>query len=122
MEERGEIAHGLGGELRRSSPDPTGAFTDRGRGRKVGLYIYDPKQGKVVKDYGGVGPSHATGVWCRGFGVDDQYAYLLSGDLPVYLLSVNLKSGETKVLLERPHLLAPSRLRMEIVESLPGRG
>ena len=34
-----------------------------GRGSQVGLYLYDPKLGKVVKDFGPVGPKHPNGAW-----------------------------------------------------------
>ena len=57
LEERGEIVPGLGGEVRPLVTGPDGRIYGTGtRGNKVGLYIYDPKLGKVVKDFGAVGP------------------------------------------------------------------
>ncbi len=49
-------------------------------------------------------------------GVDDTHAYIASGMIPAwYLVAVNLKTGEEKVLLE-----SPTELVMDIVESFPG--
>ncbi|MEK6706275.1 MAG: hypothetical protein AABZ06_10845 [Bdellovibrionota bacterium] len=118
LEERGEIVHGLGGEVRPLATGPDGRIYGTGtRGNQVGLYIYDPKQCKVVKDFGAVGPSHPNGAWSRySMGVDDTHAYIASGMIPSwYLVAVNLETGEEKVLLE-----SPTELRMDIVESFPG--
>jgi hypothetical protein len=49
-------------------------------------------------------------------GVDDTHAYIASGMIPAwYLVAVNLKTGEEKVLLE-----SPTERLMDIVESFPG--
>ena len=118
IEERGEIVHGLGGEVRPLATGPDGRIYGTGtRGNQLGLYIYDPKLGKVVKDFGPVGPSHPNGAWSRYvMGVDDTHAYIASGMIPAwYLVAVNLESGEQKVLLE-----SPTERVMDIVESFPG--
>ncbi|MDH4239485.1 MAG: hypothetical protein OEW48_07975, partial [Phycisphaerae bacterium] len=118
VEERGEIVPGLGGEVRPLVTGPDGRIYGTGtRGNKVGLYIYDPKLKKVVKDFGAVGPSHPNGAWSRYvMGVDDTHAYIASGMIPAwYLVGVNLATGEEKVLLE-----SPTELVMDIVESFPG--
>ncbi len=118
MEERGEIVPGLGGEVRPLAVGPDGRIYGTGtRGNRVGLYIYDPKLRKVVKDFGPVGPSHPNGAWSRYLmGVDDTHAYIASGMIPAwYLVAVNLQSGEEKVLLE-----SPTERVMDIVESFPG--
>ncbi len=117
MEDRGEIVPGLGGEVRPLVAGPDGRIYGTGtRGNRVGLYIYDPKLGKVVKDFGGVGPSHPNGAWSRYvMGVDDTHAYIASGMLPAwYLVAVNLKTGEQKVLLE-----SPTERVMDILEQFP---
>jgi len=119
LEERGEIVHGLGGEVRPLVVGPDGRIYGTGTRDKgkVGLYIYDPKLGKVVKDFGGVGPSHPNGAWSRYvMGVDDTHAYVASGMVPAwYLVAVNLETGEQEVLLE-----SPTERVMDIIESFPG--
>jgi hypothetical protein len=118
LEDRGEIVPGLGGEVRPLALGPDGRIYGTGtRGNRVGLYIYDPKVGKVVKDFGAVGPSHPNGAWSRYvMGVDDTHAYVASGMVPAwYLMAVNLKSGEQKVLLE-----SPTERVMDILELFPG--
>lgn len=118
LEERGEIVPGLGGEVRPLVTGPDGRIYGTGtRGNQVGLYIYDPKLGKVVKDFGAVGPKHPNGAWSRYvMGVDDTHAYIASGMIPAwYLVAVNLATGEQKVLLE-----SPSEKVMDIIESFPG--
>ena len=118
VEERGEIVPGLGGEVRPLVTGPDGRIYGTGtRGNRVGLYIYDPKLKKVVKDFGAVGPSHPNGAWSRYvMGVDDTHAYIASGMIPAwYLVAVNLATGEEEVLLE-----SPTERVMDIVESFPG--
>ncbi len=118
VEERGEIVPGLGGEVRPLAVGPDGRIYGTGtRGNRVGLYIYDPKLRKVVKDFGPVGPSHPNGAWSRYvMGVDDTHAYIASGMIPAwYLVAVNLKTGEEKILLE-----SPTERVMDVVESFPG--
>jgi len=118
LEDRGEIVPGLGGEVRPLAVGPDERIYGTGtRGNQVGLYIYDPKLGKVVKDFGAVGPSHPNGAWSRYvMGVDDTHAYIASGMVPAwYLVAVNLKTGEQKVLLE-----SPSERVMDIIEQFPG--
>ena len=117
LEERGEIVQGLGGEVRPLAVGPDGRIYGTGtRGNQVGLYIYDPKLGKVVKDFGAVGPKHPNGAWGRYvMGVDDTHAYIASGMIPAwYLVAVNLQTGEQKVLLE-----SPTERVMDIIESFP---
>jgi len=119
LEERGEIVPGLSGEVRPIVVGPDGRLYGTGSYEKgqVGLYIYDPKLGKVVKNFGPVGPSHPNGAWSRYvMGVDDTHAYIASGMIPAwYLVAVNLKTGEEKVLLE-----SPTQRVMDIIESFPG--
>ena len=118
LQERGEIVPGLGGEVRPLVTGPDGRICGTGtRDNKVGLYIYDPKLGKVVKDFGPVGPGHPNGAWSRYvMGVDDTHAYIASGMIPAwYLVAVNLATGEEKVLLE-----SPTERVMDIIESFPG--
>ena len=117
LEERGEIVRGLGGEVRPLAVGPDGRIYGTGtRGNQVGLYIYDPKLGKVDKDFGAIGPKHPNGAWSRYvMGVDDTHAYIASGMIPAwYLVAVNLETGEERVLLE-----SPSEKVMDIIESFP---
>lgn len=118
LEERGEIVPGLGGEVRPLVVGPDGRIYGTGtRGNRVGLYIYDPQAGKVVKDFGAVGPGHPNGAWSRYvMGVDDTHAYIASGMIPAwYLVAINLVTGEEKVLLE-----SPTERVMDIIERFPG--
>src|SRR5262245_39384451 len=118
LKDRGEIVPGLGGEVRPLAVGPDGRIYGTGtRGNQVGLYIYDPKLGKVVKDFGAVGPSHPNGAWSRYvMGVDDTHAYIASGMVPAwYLVAVDLKTGDQKVLLE-----SPTERVMDILEEFPG--
>lgn len=118
VEERGEIVPGLGGEVRPLTLGPDGRIYGTGtRGNRLGLYIYDPKLRKVVKDFGPIGPSHPNGAWSRyTMGVDDTHAYVASGMIPAwYLVAVHLQTGEQKVLLE-----SPTEREIDIVESFPG--
>ncbi len=118
LEERGEVVRGLGGEVRPLVVGPDGRIYGSGtRGNRVGLYIYDPKLGKVTKDFGAVGPTHPNGAWSRYvIGVDETHAYIASGMIPAwYLVAVDLKTGEEKVLLE-----SPTERVMDIIESFPG--
>lgn len=116
-EDRGEIVPGLGGEVRPLVVGPDGRIYGTGtRGNQVGLYIYDPKLGKVVRDFGAVGPRHPNGAWSRYvMGVDDTHAYIASGMVPAwYLVAVNLTTGDQKVLLE-----SPTERVMDIIEHFP---
>jgi hypothetical protein len=118
LADRGEIVPGLGGEVRPLAVGPDGRIYGTGtRGNQVGLYIYDPKLGKVVKDFGGIGPRHPNGAWSRYvMGVDDTHAYVASGMLPAwYLVAVNLKTGDQKVLLQ-----SPTQRVLDILEQFPG--
>jgi hypothetical protein len=118
IEERGEIVSGLGGETRPLAVGPDGRIYGTGtRGNRLGLYIYDLKLRKVIKDFGPVGPGHPNGAWSRYvMGVDDTHAYVASGMIPAwYLVAVNLHTGDEKVLLE-----SPTERVMDIVESFPG--
>jgi outer membrane protein assembly factor BamB len=117
IEERGEIVHGLGGEVRPLAVGPDGRIYGTGtRGNQIGLYIYDPKLRKAVKDFGAIGPKHPNGAWSRYLmGVDDTHAYIASGMIPAwYLVAVNLENGEEKVLLE-----SPTERVMDIIERFP---
>ncbi len=118
LEDRGEIVPGLGGEVRPLVVGPDGNIYGTGtRANQVGLYIYDPQQKKVIKDFGAVGPSHPNGAWSRYvMGVDDTHAYIASGMVPAwYLVGMNLGTGEQKVILE-----SPSEQVMDIIEQFPG--
>ena len=123
FEDRGCIRPNIGGEVRPIVCGPDGRLYGTGSSgdNKLGLYIYDPKVGKVVKDFGLIGPSHPNGVW-SGYviGVDDTHVYLTSGMLPSwYLITVNIETGEQKVIYETPEECQDG---LEIVESFPARG
>src|SRR5262249_37845185 len=105
LEGHGEIVPGLGGEVRPLAVGPDRRIYGTGtRGNRVGLYIYDPRLGKVVKDFGPVGPSHPNGAWSRYvMAVDDTHAYIASGMIPAwYLVAGDPSPGEEKGLLASP--------------------
>jgi hypothetical protein len=99
LDDRGEIVDGLGGEVRPLATGPDGRIYGTGtRDDQVGLYIYDPKSGRVVRDFGAIGPKHPNGAWSRYvMGVDDTHAYVASGMIPAwYLVAVNLQTGDER--------------------------
>lgn len=105
LENRGVIVKGLMGERRDLVYGPDGYLYGTGSygdAKKAGAYRYDFRTGEV-RDFGPVGPSHAPhGAWGYFLGVDDQYLYVASGKVPWYLVAVNLKTGEDRVIMERP--------------------
>ena len=118
FEDRGLIVPGLSGETRPIVTGPDGRLYGSGSypDGRIGLYVYDPTQQKVVRDYGELGPKHANGAWNRyDMAADDQYAYMVSGMVPWYLISVNLETGEDKVLFE-----SPAEQRIDIAQRFPG--
>jgi len=104
LENRGIIVPDLVGETRRLALGPDGLIYGTGNYRKekkAGAYCYDWKTGKVVRNYGPVGPSHAPhGAWGYWIGVDDRYIYVASGKIPWYLVAIDIKTGKEKVLAE----------------------
>jgi len=65
LEDRGQIVPDLSGEARPIVVGPDGRLYGTGSysNGRVGLTIHDPKLGKVVKNFGPVGPRHRNGVW-----------------------------------------------------------
>jgi len=104
LEDRGIIVPKLVGETRRTAMASNGLIYGTGNyrePRKAGAYCFDWKTGKVVRDYGPVGPDHAPhgagGYW---IGVGDQFIYIASGKIPWYLVAVNIETGEEKLLAQ----------------------
>lgn len=105
LENRGEIVPGLHGELRPIVLGPDGQLYGTGTyaDGRVGLYAYDPVLGKVVRNFGPIGPSHAPyAAFGYCIGACDTHAYVASGEIPWYLVAVNLETAEERVLLEAP--------------------
>ena len=104
LEDRGILVPDLVGETRRLVLGPDGLIYGTGNYRdpnKAGAYCYDWKTDTLVRDYGPIGPDHAPhGAWGYSIGVDDQFIYVASGKIPWYLMAVNIKSGEQKLLAE----------------------
>jgi len=104
LEDRGILVPNLVGETRRLTLGPDGLIYGTGNYRdpnKAGAYCYDWRTDKLVRDYGPVGPDHAPhGAWGYWIGVDDQYLYVASGKIPWYLVAVNIKTGEEKLLAQ----------------------
>ena len=104
LEDRGILVPDLVGETRRLVLGPDGLIYGTGNyrePRKAGAYCYDWKTGKLVRDYGPIGPDHAPhGAWGYSIGVDDQFIYVASGKIPWYLVAVNIKTGEEKLLAQ----------------------
>lgn len=117
IEDHGEIVKGLGGEVRPLALGPDGRIYGTGtRGSQLGLYIYDPKIKKVVKDFGPIGPKHPNGAWSRySIAVDETHVYVVSGMVPAwYLIAVNIETGEQQILME-----TPTERVMDIIEQFP---
>lgn len=104
LEDRGIFVPNLVGETRRLVLGPDGRIYGTGNYRepkKAGAYCYDWKTGKLVRDYGPIGPDHAPhGAWGYFIGVDDQYIYVASGKIPWYLVAVNIKTGKEQLLAQ----------------------
>ncbi len=104
LEDRGIFVPDLVGETRRLVLGSDGLIYGTGNyrePRKAGAYCYDWKTGTLVRDYGPIGPDHAPhGAWGYFIGVDDQYIYVASGKIPWYLVAVNIKTGEEKLLAQ----------------------
>ncbi|MHB8898662.1 MAG: NHL repeat-containing protein [Thermoguttaceae bacterium] len=104
LEDRGIVVPGLVGETRRLVLAPDGLIYGTGNYRdpnKAGAYSYDWKSGKVVRDYGPIGPDHAPhGAWGYSIGVDDRFIYVASGKIPWYLVAVDIRSGQEELLAE----------------------
>ncbi|MHC4404783.1 MAG: hypothetical protein ACYTG0_34470, partial [Planctomycetota bacterium] len=104
LEDRGILVPNLVGETRQLVLGPDGLIYGTGNYRdpnKAGAYCYDWKTDTLVRDYGPVGPDHAPhGAWGYSIGVDDQFIYVASGKIPWYLMAVNIKSGDQKLLAE----------------------
>ena len=77
----------------------TGTVIDGELREHAAAYSFDPKT-KDVRDYGKVGAAHPEGAYGYSMGVDDTHIYVASGQIPWYLMAVNIKTGEQKVLLE----------------------
>lgn len=95
--EHNEMVLGPDGKLYGS-----GTYIRAGDHSQAGVFSLDPKTGEV-RDYGPVGPRHdpniAYGYW---IGVDDTHIYVASGKIPWYLVAVNIRTGEQRILLEAP--------------------
>jgi len=104
LEDRGIIVPDLVGETRRLALAPDGLIYGTGnyrKPRKAGAYCYDWKTNKVVRDYGPVGPAHDPhSAWGYWIGVCDTHIYIASGKIPWYLVAIDIKSGEEKLLFE----------------------
>lgn len=100
---RGVIAPGLAGETRPMVIGTDGKVYGSGSyadSRKAGAYQLDTATGEVT-DYGPIGPSHApAGCWGYYLAADDEYVYVASGKVPWYLVALNRRTREEKVLLE----------------------
>jgi len=74
-----------------------------GRDRRIAAYSLDPKTG-TFRDFGLLGPPHTRGgsVQTRSVRKFGDYLYVTSGKVPWYLIALNLKTREQKVVLEGP--------------------
>jgi hypothetical protein len=62
---------------------------------------------RVVTDYGNVGESHSpSGVWGYSACADDDYAYVVSGKIPWYIVGVNKSTGEQITFLTQDEYIA----------------
>jgi len=73
------------------------------RSGRIGLASYDPRDGKV-RSHGFLGPKFTRGGETRAYKVNawGDYVYLAMGKIPWYLVAYNVKTQESKVLLEAP--------------------
>jgi len=116
-----KVVPGVGGERHQLLLGPdgklygTGTYLAQGdpeNGLKATAYSLDPKTG-TVRSYGPVGPSHApNGCFGYWMGADDTHIYIASGKIPWWLVALEIKTGNQKVLLKAPPGDYPSRMRI----------
>ena len=90
----------------------TGTYIKNGKQGQVGAYSLDPRTGEI-RDYGPLGPDHGSNpAYAYWSGIDDTHLYIADGKIPWYLLALDLKTGECKMLMEAPPGDYPFRMRI----------
>jgi len=104
-----KVIPGVGGERNPMALGPdgwiygAGTFLGQGpdRARKAAAFGFNPLTGEV-RNYGAVGPRINGTGYGYSMAVCDRHIYVACGQIPWYLVAVNIKTGEQKVLLEAP--------------------
>lgn len=100
---------GVGGERNPMMPSPNGwvygAGTylkqDEGFNHHSAAFGFDPETGET-RFYGPIGPRILGSAYAYSAGVCDTHIYVASGQIPWYLLAVDIQTGEWKVLDDAP--------------------
>ena len=109
---------GAGGERNGTALSPNGWIygtstwlTGPDAQHKVAAYGFNPATGEV-KIFGneGVGPRIKGAAYGYTMGCDDTHMYIACGQIPWYLLAIDLKTGEETVLAEAPEGGAGQRM------------
>ena len=95
----------------------TGTFIDGENRKHAAAYSFDPKTEKV-RNYGKIGPAHDEMAWGHSMGVDDTHIYVASGQIPWWLVAIDIKTGEQKVILEATG--GSYKERMWVFQRYPG--
>jgi len=90
----------VGGEVMPMTVGTDGMIYGGGsRESKACSYQLDPATGRITKDYGTMGPSHAPNAcWGYSIAADDDYVYMASGKIPWYIVALSKKTGKDEVL------------------------
>ncbi|MFC1717756.1 hypothetical protein ACFL6S_29110 [Candidatus Poribacteria bacterium] len=104
-----KVIPGCGGERNPMALSPNGwvygAGTYLGEGpdskSKAAAFGFNPETGEV-RDYGAVGPRINGTGYGYSMGVCDTHIYVACGQIPWYLVAINIKTGEQDILLEAP--------------------
>ena len=89
-----------------------GTYIRTGSHGQVGAFSLDVNTGEI-RDYGPLGPDHGDiAAYAYWSAIDDTHLYIASGKIPWYLLALELKTGQCKVLLEAPAGDYPYRMRI----------
>lgn len=98
----------MGGERTNTALSPNGWIYGTGtwlgeadKGHKASAYGFNPATGEV-RSYGAVGPRIDGPGYGYTMGCDDTHLYVACGQIPWYLVAVNLETGEQTVLAKAP--------------------
>lgn len=69
--------------------------------RRAAAYAFNPATGET-RDFGPIGPVINGTAYAPFIGACDTHVYVTCGKIPWYLVAIDLKSGEHKVILEAP--------------------
>ncbi|UCD38681.1 MAG: hypothetical protein JSW54_04165, partial [Fidelibacterota bacterium] len=104
-----KVIPGCGGERNPMALSPNGWIygagtylgEDADSKRKAAAFGFEPKTGQV-RNYGAVGPRINGTGYGYSMGVCDTHIYVACGQIPWYLVAIDIETGKQEVLLEAP--------------------